>query len=169
MGYIHDVSMSQFVLPGDFKFSAGTWAIATLGYIWSMDRTAADGVFWAMAPVLVPSNSVAQRGAYLKPIEVMYSIATAAADDFAAVELRKDTLAVTGTLNTSALIATTMDAAHDSAAERKAQDEHRMVATLDTPAWIDNDEAYHFDFYVDCAAGTVFKIFGAIINYTLRL
>jgi hypothetical protein len=24
-------------------------------------------------------------------------------------------------------------------------DEHRLVWTLTTPAWIDNDEAYHFE------------------------
>jgi hypothetical protein len=169
MGYIHDVSMSQFVPPNLFMFSVGTWTATIATSIWSMDRTAADASFYAFVPVLIPSNSVANMGAYLKSIEVMYSIATAAADDFASVSLIKDTLAVDGTLNTKNDIAITMDTAHDTAAERLAIDEHRMVATLDTAAWIDNDEAYHLDLGVDCAAGTVFKCFGAIINYTLRL
>jgi hypothetical protein len=46
---------------------------------------------------------------------------------------------------------------------------HRLKWTLTTAAWIDNDEAYHFEAVVDAAAASVFKIFGGIINYTLRL
>ena len=169
MGYVHDTAMSQFIPPADIQFSAGTWAMAVATNVWSLNRTAADAAFTIYVPVPIPSNSVAMKGAYLTSIELMYSIATAAADDFASVNLYKDTLAVSGTLNTAALVSITIDAAHDSAAERLAVDEHRMVVTLDTPAWIDNDEAYHLRGVVDAAAGTVFKVFGAIINYTLRI
>ena len=169
MGYIHDVAMSQFVLPNLMMFSAGTWAQTILNNVWSMNRTAADASFLVFVPVPIPSNSVASKGAYLKSIEVMYSIVTAAADDMAAVALYKNTLAADGTLNSAAGIAITMDTAHDTGAERKTLDEHRMVATLDTAAWIDNDEYYHLEFLVDAAATTVFKVFGALINYTLRL
>lgn len=169
MGYIHDISMSQFVPPKEFMFNTGTWTEAVLNTVWSVNRVAADASFLCYVPVPIPSNSVASKGAYLKSIEVMYSITVAACDDFAAVALYVDTLAASGTLNTAAAVDITMDTAHDSAAERLAVDEHRMVATLDTPAWIDNDQSYHLEFIVDCAAATVFKVFGAIINYTLRL
>lgn len=168
MGYIHR-TVSQFVLPFDFSFSAGTWVLSRLGYYWAQGKGAADEVFTAYLPVLVPSCELDQKGSYLTSIEVMYSITTAAADDFATVALYKDTLAVTGTLNTADSVGITMDAAHDSAAERKGIKKHRMVATLDTGAWIDNNEAYHMEFVVDCAATTVFFWYGAIINYTLRL
>jgi hypothetical protein len=169
MGYIHDTAMSQFVPPADFQFSAGTWAIAVASNVWSMDRTANDSTFTAYFPIPILSNSAALKGAKLESIEVMYSIATTLADDFVSVTLYKDTLAVDGTFNSAASVTTTEDAAHDSAAERKAIDEHRMVITLSTPVWIDDDEAFHLEFVVDCHANTVFKCFGAIINYTLRL
>ena len=174
MGYVHDTAMAQFVPPSDIVPSAGTWTMTVATNVWSNDRTAADASFTLCIPVPVPSNAVAQKGAYLVSIELMYSIATAAADDVATVEVHKDTLQAaaasgSGSINTAAVVTTTEDAGHDTAAERKAIDEHRMVVTLTTPAWIDNDEAYHLEVVVDAAANTVFKVFGAIVNYTLRV
>ena len=169
MGYIHDVAMSQFVPPSMFLFNAGTWIGVSDTFIWSMARTAADAEFWASIPVPLISNSVASKGSYLKSIEVMYSIATAACDDFATVSLLKDTFQLNGTLNTTVAVAHAVDAAHDTAAERLAVGVHRMVFTLTTSAWIDDQEYYHVDLLIDCAAGTVFRFYGALVNYTLRL
>lgn len=174
MGYVHDTAMSQFVPPDQIGYSAGTWTLAVASNVWSLDRTAADASFTLYIPVPVPSNSASLKGAYLVSIELMYSIATAGADDFATVAVYKDTLQASaasgsGTINTAASVTVTQDTGHDTAAERKAVDEHRMKVTLSTPAWIDNDEAYHMECVVDAAAATVFKVFGAIINYTLRI
>jgi hypothetical protein len=176
MGYIHDTAMSQFIPPTVFAYSAGTWAMGVASNVWSLDRTAGDASFTIYMPVIIPSNSVALKGAYLQSVELMYSIATAAADDFVAATcaLYKDTLQATaasgsGTLNSAAICTGTLDTGHDTAAELKAVDEHRLKWTLTTAAWIDNDEAYHFEAVVDAAAGTVFKVFGGIINFTLRL
>ena len=176
MGYVHDTAMSKFVPPTLFGFSAGTWTLAVASNVWSYNRTAADASFTLYMPVLIPSNSVALKGSYLKSIELMYSIATAAADDFVAATcaLYLDTLQASaasgsGTLNTAAISTGTLDTGHDAAAELKAIDEHRLVWSLTTPAWIDNDQAYHFEAVVDAAAGTVFKLFGGIINYTFRI
>jgi hypothetical protein len=176
MGYVHDVAMSQFVPPTAFGYSAGTWTLAVATNVWSLDRTAADAAFTVYMPIPIPSNSVALKGAKLLSVEFMYSIATAAADAFVAATcaVYKDTLQASaasgsGTLNTSAIVTGTLDTGHDTAAELLAIDEHRLKWTLTTPAWIDNDAAYHFEAVVDAAAGTVFKIFGGIVNYTLRL
>lgn len=171
MGYVHDTAMCQFIPPSLAMFSAGTWTDTVASNVWSKNRSAADASFTIYIPVLIPSNSVAMKGAKLVSVEVMYVIGTAAADDIptATCILYKDTLAVTGTLNTAASAAGSLDTAHDSAAELKAADEHRLVYTLTTPAWIDNDEAYHFEIVVDAAATTVFKFLGALINYTLRV
>jgi hypothetical protein len=176
MGYIHDTAMSQFIPPemiGKSATAAMTLAAAT--NVWSDNRTANDSSFTLYIPVLIPSCSVPLKGAYLKSIELMYSIGTADADDVATVKLYKDTLKAvaasgSGTLNTAAEItAVTIDVGHDTDAERYAQDEHRMVVTLDTPEWIDNDATFHLEVVVNAAATTVVKIFGAIINYTFRL
>ncbi len=171
MGYVHDTAMSQFVPPTAFGYSAGTWALAVASNVWSLDRTAADASFTIYMPIPIPSNAVAQKGAYLVSIEFMYSISGAAADDFAVATalIYKDTLSVSGTINAAAVAASTKDTGHDTDAECLAQDEHRMVLTLTTPVWIDNDAAFHFEAVVDGGAATVLKIFGAIVNYTLRL
>ena len=170
MGYIHDVAMSQWIPPSMFLFNAGTWTpAAAAGNLWSVIRTAADADFWAYIPIVIPSNAVASKGSYLKSIEIMYSIATAALDDFADVGLWKDTFSADGSVNVPAAVDMTIDTAHDTAAERLAVDEHRMVITLDTAAWIDTDEEYHVDLLLDAAATSVVQFYGALINYTLRL
>ena len=176
MGYVHDTQMSQFVPPTVFAYSAGTWAMGVASNVWSLNRTAGDASFTIYMPVPIPSNAASLKGCYLVSVELMYSIATAAADDFVAATcaLYKDTLQATaasgsGTINTAAIVTGTLDTGHDTAAELKAVDEHRLKWSLTTAAWIDNDEAYHFEAVVDAAAGTVFKIFGGICNYTFRV
>jgi len=175
MGYIHDTAMAQFVPPEDIGVSAGTWALTVASNVWSNDRTAEDASFTLYIPVPIPSSSVPLKGCYLKSIELMYSVSGAAADDIATVKLYKDTLAAvaasgSGAINTAAEVTgVTIDAGHDTDAERLAQDEHRMVVTLDAPQWIDNDATFHLEVIVNGGAATVIKIFGAIINYTLRL
>ena len=171
MGYVHDTAMSQFIPPTAFGYSAGTWTLTAATNVWSLDRTAADASFTVYMPIPVPSNSVALKGSKLLSVELMYSITVAAADDFAVATalLYLDTLAVTGTLNTAAAATTTKDTGHDTDAECLAVDEHRMILTLSTPVWIDDDQAYHAEYIVDAAATTVFKIFGGIANFTLRL
>jgi len=159
-----------------FGYSAGTWTLAVASNVWSLDRTAADASFTVYMPIPIPSNSVALKGSKLLSVEFMYSISTAVADDFAVATalLYTDTLQASaasgsGTLNTAAELATTKDTGHDTDAECLAVDEHRMVLTVTTPVWVDNDVAYHAEFVVDGGAATVFKIFGGIANYVLRL
>ena len=170
MGYVHDTQMSEFIPPSDFEMSAGTWAMAVASNVVSRDRSAADASFTALIPIRVPSKAVALKGALLKSIDVWYAIGTGAADDFATVELEKMVLGLDDVAPTGAAVACTIDAGHDSAAERKAvDDDHCMTVTLNTPAWVDDGHAYWLQLIVDCAANTVFQFFGARANYTLRV
>jgi hypothetical protein len=170
MGYVHDTNMSQFIAPSLFEHSAGTWTISEASNIMKSVRTAADAAFTTLIPILIPSNNIALKGAKLKSIDVFYAIGTAAADDFATVELEKMTLNVDDTAVTGAAVTTTCDAGHDTAAERLAvDDDHCMTVSLSAPAWIDDGEAYFLKLVVDAAATTVFTFFGARANYTLRV
>ena len=176
MGYVDDTHMALFIPPNQIGASAGTWTLAVASNVWSNNRTAGDASFTLYVPIPIPSNEIALKGCKLLSVELMYSIATAAADDFALATfaLYKDTLQASaasgsGTLNTAAAVTTTKDTGHDAAAELLAADEHRAVLTVTTPAWIDNDEAYHVEAVVDAAATTVFKVFGAIANFELRV
>lgn len=171
MGYVNDTAMSFFVLPSEFSFSAGTWTPTIASDVFSMVRGAADASFTAIVPVKIPANSVPLKGAKLKSINIYYAIGTAAADDFATVDLNKQILGPDDTAITGAAVAAiTLDAGHDSAAKRKAQDDdHVMTISLNSPAWVDANHVYWVEMVVDCAAGTVFSFFGARVNYDLRV
>jgi hypothetical protein len=171
MGYVHDTAMSQFIPPTACCYSAGTWTWTVGTNVWTNVRTANDSSFTVYVPIALPSNSVAFKGSKLLSLEFMYVISGAAADDFAVATalLYLDTFAVTGTINTAATIASTKDTGHDTDAECLAQDEHRMVLTVDDPLWIDNDQGYHAEFVVDGGAATVFANHGAIANFVLRI
>jgi hypothetical protein len=176
MGYVHDTAMSQFIPPEMIGFSAtATMAMVVASNVWYNERTANNSTFTVYIPVMIPSCSVDLMGSLLKSIELMYEVAAADNDTVPTVKLFKDTFSPnaasgSGTINTAAEItAITVDAGHDSDAERKVQDEHRMVVTLTTPVWIDNDASYHLEIAFDAAALSEDNFYGAIINYTKRL
>jgi hypothetical protein len=167
MGYVHDTQMSQFVSPLQAAYSAGTWTPTLANNTVGNVRTAGDASFTVLVPIRVPSNGVALKGALLKSIDVFYKIATADADDFATVELEKMSISAAGAV-TGAAVTVAIDTGHDTAAERKVQGEHKMTITLSTPAWVDDDHVYWLELVVDAAAGTMFTLWGARANYTLR-
>ena len=170
MGYVQDTHMSKFISALLFQFSAGTWTPTIGSNVVSMVRTQADASFTALIPLQVESNASALKGVKIKSVDVFYAIATAAADDFATVELEKMTLGADDTAITGAAVTGTCDAGHDSAAERKAVDtDHVLTFTITTPAWSDDGDAYVLELIVDCAATTVFTFFGARVNYDLRV
>lgn len=168
MGYVHDTSMSQFVHPSQIDKSAGTWTPTLSTNDVFHRRTAADANFNLFVPVRLPSNSAALKGAYLKSIELIFNITTGALDDFATVALKKLTFNSSGA-STASDVTVTIDTANDTANERKATGTHRMTVTLSTPVWVDNDDAYVLYCVCDAAANSVFDLYGAIVNYTVRL
>lgn len=170
MGYVNDTQMRQFIPPFMCGKTAGTWTPTIASNVVSDNRTAADASFTLLIPIFLPSNGAHLKGAYLTAIDVWYTIATAAADDFATVELEKMTLPASGSALSGAAIEITVDTAHDTAAERKATgDAHKMTITLDTAEWIDEDEVLYLQLVVDAAATTVFKFYGARASFTLRV
>jgi hypothetical protein len=169
MGYVHDTHMSQWIPPNVLVASAGTWTLAVATNVWSYNRTAADASFTICVPIPILSNSVAFKGSKLLSVELMWLVATAAMDAVAEPLVYLNTLNVNGTLNTAAAVTTSIDTGHDTAAERLTLDEHRAKVTITTPLWCDNDQAYHVEMVCDAAATSVFKWFGAIANYVLRI
>jgi hypothetical protein len=168
-GYVHDTSVAQWVAPWTISNSAGTWTATLSGNVVTFNRTAADAAWNAFVPVPVPSNGAANKGAYLQSVDIWYSITVSDCDDFAAVALEKLTVAGTAVTPTATAPTITLDAGHDTAAERRAVGEHKMTIALSTPAWVDHEESYVVYLAVDAASGSVFKWYGARANYTLRL
>ena len=169
MGYVHLTDICQFIPPSAILKSAGTWTPTVSSHFTRDVRTAAEASFDMAIPIVLPGSNVAKQGAKLVSIDVWYIVATAAADDIGTVNLDKVTLAVDGTAPTGAAVDITLDADHDTTVKRKAADEHKMTVTLDTPAFLEDDEAYWLHIAVDAAATTVFSSVGAQANFTLRL
>ncbi len=165
-GYVHDTAFSQFIPPTMLFGDTAAWAIAAgqvaNSKVYGCDAT--DETANLYVPVLLPSNSVAGKGAYLKSIEIIYEIVTAACDSVTAV-IHKTVVAVEGTGVTVTQPAFSQS---PTAANSKTADQHRLVLTLTTPVWVDNDDAYHVAIAFDKAATSTVEVLGAIANFTLR-
>ena len=140
MGYVHDEHMAQFIHPADFEMSAGTWAVTESSGVVSNDRTANDSSVTVLVHIKIASNCTALKGAKLTSIDVGYLIGTAAADDFATVELEIATINADNVAASGEAPAITIDSAHDTAAERKAADDHTMTITIDSPEFLDDGD-----------------------------
>ncbi len=76
MGYVHDTSMSQFIPPTLFHFSTATitYVAGQVAGTIVAHRAAGEQTTLITIPIIVPSNSVALKGSYLKSIEIDYEL-----------------------------------------------------------------------------------------------
>jgi hypothetical protein len=167
MGYTHDTEFAQFIAPNQIIRTAGAWTDMLVANVVRSDRATGVGNFTLFVPVLVPSNAGPLKGARLKSIELHYKIATAAGTAFS-VEVEKVSINAAGVVSGVA-VPVTMDAGHTTDGQRRAAGDHRMVASLNEPAWVDNDEVYWLSAAVSAAATTAFSLFGALANFDWRV
>jgi hypothetical protein len=168
MGYVHDTHMSQFIPPTAFHCVTGTWTLAagqTAGTIVKIKAANAETSVITI-PIMIPSNSVALKGAKLASVEVDYEIRTAAATTITA-SMKNVARGIDGADAVPATVAVTQDLT--AATDAADQDEHKLTVTVTTPAWIDNDEYYLLVITAVCAADTVLEFLGAVANFTLRM
>ena len=169
MGYVTDLSLSQFVSPFKCAFSAGTWTPTFSSEVITNVRTAADVNFDVYIPLELPGSEALNQGAKITSIDVWYIVATAALTDFTDWYLIKTALPADSAAATGEALAQSMDTAHDSSTECRAVDEHKATMTPTIPFYLEDGYAYYIKFTVDPAATSVFSLLGAQINYELRL
>ncbi len=169
MGYVNVTDISQFIPPSLFELITGTWTAAISSNVISKAKSASDESTTILIPITLDASNVALQGAKIQSVDVWYKIATAAADDFATVAASKVSLNADNTAVDGAALSVTCDSAHDTAAERKAVDDHKMTITFDTPQFLEDDEAIWISLVVDCAATTILTLYGAQVNFDLRL
>ena len=169
MGEVFDTHMSQFIPAGLIAKSAGTWVDAVASNVPGAARETADAVFDLLIPIRILSNASAYKGARLKSIQVYWKTAAAALDAVGTVELEKVTLGANGTGPTGAAVAVTVDVSNDTDGERLTLASHTLTVTLDTPAWVDDDEAYTLLVSMDAAATSEVTLYGARANFDLRM
>lgn len=167
-GYVHDTAMSQYIPPTVWHYVTGTFtqvAGAVAGTI-AINRAAANETSVITIPITVPSNSVAQKGAYLKSVEVDYENFVGEATSLTWTLNKVTRGADAAAASVSAVSKTDTIAAADS----HSVDQHKQVITLNTPAWVDNDEYYLLELaLVSGASGCTQKFYGAVANFTLRM
>lgn len=170
MGYTHNTHMAQYIPPTLFHCVTGTWSLAAGQVAGTIVKKVndADQTSVINIPVLVPSNSVALQGAYLKSIEIDFEVIDAALTALTAV-VNKVTRGADGAVAVVAAQTFTYDTGHDTAGERVDVDQHKMTLTITTPFWIDNDAYVLVELTCDQAGDTgVIELLGAVANYTLR-
>lgn len=168
MGYLHDTHMSQYIPPTAFHCVTGTYtdaAGAVAGTI-AKHRAAAASTGVINIPIIVPSNSVALKGAYLKSVEVDYELLLAGATSVTA-SMNK----ITRGADTAVAVVTAVTVTQDLAAGVAAatQDQHKLTVTVTTPFWIDNDEEVLLVLTIVCGATVTVDLLGAVANFTERL
>ena len=169
MGYVHLTDICQFIPPADILKNAGTWTPTYASNVSSDVRTAAEAGFALHIPIVLPGSNLGLQGAKLASIDVWWKVATAALTLFSAPVLNKITLAANAVAVSGAELTTTLDTGHDTEAERITVASHKMAVTLSTPVFLEDDYGYMLYLYMEAAAGSVFTLYGAQANFTLRL
>lgn len=168
MGYVNDTAMSQYIPPTAFHCVTGTWSdvAGTVAGTIVKEKTPGAATSIVNIPIMLPSNSVALKGAYLKSIEIDYDIAAAVATSITA-SLNKVHRLADGLASTVSAITVTQDLT--AATDAADVDDHKLTVTLTTPEWIDNDDYILLKLSCVCGVATELEFLGAVANFTLRI
>jgi hypothetical protein len=165
---IHDTAMAQVIPCSLFHFSTGTItdiAGQVAGTI-VKHRAAANQTTLITIPIVIPSNSVALKGSYLKSVEIDYEIMTAEPTSLTFTV----NLVTRGADGADAGVVAQAHTATLTAATSKTVDEHKNVLTITSPFWIDNDQYVLVEIALEAGAGgNTADFLAAVANFTLRM
>jgi len=163
---IHNTHFSQFIPPTDVHLVTGTWTMIAgqvAGTI-VLHKAATAETAVVTIPIVIPSNSVALNGAKLASIEIDYEVLVAACTTVTAV-INKITRGIEGAV---AVVAAQTFTQSPTAANSALVEQHKLVLTITTPFWVDNDEYVLVQLTMVAAATTQIDILAAVANFTLR-
>ena len=168
MGYVHDTHMSQYIPPTAMHCVTGTWTQAAGAVAGTIANHKAAGAQTAVVnvPIMLPSNSIDQKGAYLVSAEVDYELLLAVATSVTA-SMNKVTRGADTAVAVVAAVTVTQDLA--AAVAAATENQHKLTVTLTTPIWLDNDVYVLLVLTMVCGATVTVDLLGAVANYTLRL
>jgi hypothetical protein len=142
--------------------TVGTWAMAVASNVWTLNKTAGDNTSILHIPLDPPQNSQAFAGAKVTSIELYYINATANLEAVTA-KIYKTTLPAAGGSCAAAELASSVSG------NLLTQAQQKMIITPTTPFYITEKENIAVELTIDAAAGSVVKIQGVVVNYTLRV
>ena len=166
-GYVHDTNMAQYIPPVSCHFVVGTWtqAAGSVAGTIAMHKAAAAETNVVTIPVTIPSNAIANKGAYLKSIEIDYEITVA--------DLTSSTpvinLVTRGADGAVAVVAAQTFTQAPTLAVAKTVGKHKLVLTITTPFWISNLQYVLVQLTNVAPATTTFDLLGIVANFTERM
>jgi hypothetical protein len=165
---MHNTHMAQYLPPTKLHYVTGTWTDAAGAVTSTIAKHKAANAETSVVtvPIQIPSNSVALQGSYLVSIELDYELLGAAATS---VTGAVNKVARGTDTNIAVVTAQTVTQSLVAAVGAATQDQHKLVVTLSTPVWIDNDEYYLAQFSFVCGGVVTVDILAAVINFTERL
>lgn len=169
MGYVTLKKVNQFIPPIQIAKSAGTWTPTVAGNLVVEQRTAAAEGFYIVIPITLFGSELSQ-GARIKSVDIWYKVGTVAMAGMASVTVKKLTLNDdTEAVESADYTAITLDAGHDTEAERKAVATHKMTVSFTGKPFLNNDEALQVVLSCEGALTSAFTLYGAQANFELRL
>ena len=135
MGYVHDTHMSQYIPPTAMHCVTGTWTLTAGQQAGTISKHKASNSETTVIniPIMIPSNSVALKGAKLASVDVDYELSGAAATSVTA-SMNKITRGADGADATVTAVTVTQSlvaAAGAETAERARPQGHCHHAGLD--------------------------------------
>jgi hypothetical protein len=168
MGYVDD-NLSIFVQPSAFEKTEGTWTAAYASQVLSEARGAAGAGGTLIIPLALESGPGLREGARIKSVDVLYKVATADLTSVATVEIAQMVTPANGTAPTAAVVASTCDSNNDTTAKRITQAAHTLTVTPTADLWVVPGSSLWLAIAYVAAATSVLTIYGARINYELRI
>lgn len=169
MGYVHDTHMSQVIPAKAFHYTAtGTWtddAGQTAGTV-CKHRAAGAGTCIVTIPIMLPQNSVALKGGYLKSVEVNYEITDAALTSITAAA-KLVARGLEGAVAVPGVLAGTQDLT--AATDAADADTHKLTVTITNPIWVKNTEYVLLQLTCVCPITAELDFHNAVADFTFRV
>ena len=164
---IYNTHLSQFIPCTVAHRYVGSWSNSpgqVPGTI-VMRKAAAAQTSVITFPIEIPSSSIALQGTKLASIEVDYEVLVADCTSVTAL-INKVTRGIEGA---DAVVVSQPFTQSPTTANSAIVDEHRLVLTITTPFWVDNDQYVLCELTFVCPATTQLDLLGAVANFTLKV
>jgi hypothetical protein len=152
----------QFFSPADCQYVTGTWSDAIVSNIASKNKTAAAETPTVIISITPPRRTRPGSLIRIVRVKVYYEIATLAGTAVT-FRVRLVTLAPDGTAISSAAVTFTKDLTD---AQAYALGHRCVTITITDGKLIADGQTLHVEFDLTCAATTVLKFKGALVEYT---
>lgn len=147
--------------------TVGTWTMTPASNLWTLVKTAGANTSILHAPFPGFMDSAYRQSMLIKYITLWWINATANLTDLSVI-IQKASLPNQAGTHSRAALAGAYDSAHDTAAKRYTQAQHKMIYTLTDPVWVGNADDLNAEITVNAAATSAIKLQAVAWGITFR-